>query len=68
VSSWSLVRDAIPSLALQGERGLHRPLLYGWAREVAALAVWAAAPLRRHVSWRGHRVRVGAGTMLFAER
>jgi len=63
-----LVRDAIPSLALQGERGLHRPLLYGWAREVAALAVWAAAPLRRHVSWRGHRVRVGAGTMLFAER
>jgi ceramide glucosyltransferase len=62
------VRDVLSSLALQGTRELHRPLLFGWLREVVALGVWAAAPLRRHVCWRGHRVRVGAGTLLFAER
>jgi ceramide glucosyltransferase len=62
------VRDVIPSLALQGGRELHRPLLFGWLRELVALSVWAAAPWCRHVSWRGHRVRVGAGTLLFAER
>jgi len=62
------VRDVLSSVALKGARELHRPLLYGWFREAVALGVWAAAPLRRHVSWRGNRVRVGAGTMLFSKR
>jgi ceramide glucosyltransferase len=62
------VRDVVPSIALKGGRELHRPLLFGWARELVALAMWAVAPLHRHVSWRGNRVRVGAGTLLFAER
>ena len=53
------VRDVVASVALRGLRELHRPMLYGWLREVVVLAVWAAAPLKRHVSWRGHRVRVG---------
>ncbi len=61
------VRDVVASLALRGVRELHRPMLYGWLREVVVLAVWAAAPLKRHVSWRGHRVRVGAGTLLYVE-
>jgi ceramide glucosyltransferase len=62
------VRDVLASLALGGMRGIARPMLFGWAREVVALAVWTAAPTKRHVSWRGHRVRVGAGTMLFSAR
>lgn len=61
------VRDVVASVALRGLRELHRPMLYGWLREVVVLAVWAAAPLKRHVSWRGHRVRVGAGTFLYVE-
>ncbi len=61
------VRDVVASLALKGARELHRPMLFGWLREAVVLAVWAAAPLKRHVSWRGHRVRVGAGTFLYAE-
>jgi ceramide glucosyltransferase len=61
------VRDVVASVALRGARELRRPMLYGWLREVVVLAVWAAAPLKRHVSWRGHRVRVGAGTFLYAE-
>lgn len=61
------VRDVLASLALKGTRELYRPLVYGWPREAVVLAVWAAALLKRHVSWRGHRVRVGAGTLLYVE-
>ncbi len=30
------------------------------------LAVWALAPLRRSVSWRGRTYRISAGTRLYA--
>ena len=61
------VRDVLASLVLRGPAELWRPLLFGWGRELVALAVWAAALFKRHVTWRGHRVRVGAGTMLYRE-
>ncbi len=53
---------------LRGARSLHVPLLLGPVRDLMSLCVWAVTPLKRHVSWRGHRVRVGAGTLLFATR
>jgi hypothetical protein len=31
------------------------------------MLVWLASPFVRHVSWRGHKVRVSAGTRLYAE-
>ena len=43
----------------------------GKAERLADLAVelgWERAPFKRHVTWRGHRVRLGAGTLLFAVR
>ena len=67
---WALamwvVRDAVGWWLLRGLRGIHLPLLLGPARDLLSLLVWVATPLKRHVSWRGHRVRVGAGTLLFA--
>ena len=70
---WALVwcasllalRDAGQWVALRGPRRAWIPLLLSPLREVCSLAVWLRAPLRRHVAWRGHRVRVGAGTLLF---
>lgn len=62
-----VVRDALPWAALKGLRGIHKPLSLSLVREVFALAIWAATPFKRHASWRGHKVRVGAGTMMFHE-
>lgn len=63
-----LLRDAVGWWLLRGKRAIHLPLLLGPARDLMSLAVWFATPLKRHVSWRGNRVRVGAGTLLYAAR
>jgi ceramide glucosyltransferase len=76
MGSWALawmtgllvLRDASAWMLMKGARGLHKPLLLSFVREVAALVIWGCAPFKRHASWRGHRVRVGAGTVLFVER
>ncbi|MBI5513757.1 MAG: glycosyltransferase [Deltaproteobacteria bacterium] len=62
------LRDVVASVSLRGARELHRPMVYGWLRDAVVLVVWALAFFRKHISWRGHRVRMGAGTLLFAER
>lgn len=52
-------------------RGLHRlwiPLFLSPLREVLMLIVWLRAPLKRHISWRGHRVRLGMGTFTFVAK
>jgi len=61
-----LVRDLGGWVALRGWRRAWIPVLLSPLREVAMLLVWLLAPLGRHVTWRGHRVRLGAGTLLFA--
>lgn len=61
------VRDVVPWIALKGLRGAHKPLALTLVREMFALAIWIATPFKKHASWRGNRVRVGAGTMLFQE-
>lgn len=62
-----LARDVGGWWVLRGRGGMGWPLVLGPLRELCMLAVWLWAPLKRHVSWRGHRVRVGAGTMLFSD-
>jgi len=62
-----LVRAVGGWLLLRGRRGVFWPVLLGPVRELLMIGVWLWAPLKRHVSWRGHRVRVGAGTMLFSD-
>ncbi len=60
-----LLRDVGQWVLLRGARRAYLPLVLGPLREVAMLVVWVAAPLKRHVTWRGTRVRLGAGTLLF---
>lgn len=62
-----LVRDVGGWLLLRGRKRLHVPLFWSVLRDVVMLAVWVATPFKRHVSWRGNRVRVCAGTALVAE-
>jgi len=62
-----VVRDVGGWVALRGWRRAWLPLLLSPVREVAMLAAWALAPFKRHVTWRGHRVRLGAGTLLFEQ-
>jgi hypothetical protein len=59
------LRDVGGWVVLRGPRGAWIPALLAPARELCVLAVWLRAPLKRHVRWRGSRVRVGAGTLLY---
>jgi len=43
-------------------------LLLGPVRELAAPVAWLLGLLKRHVTWRGQRLRLSAGTLLYAER
>ncbi len=64
----TLVRDGVQWLTLRGPQGLLRALPLFPLRDAVVLAAWATAFFRRHVVWRGNRVRVSAGTRLYAER
>lgn len=69
--AWSLgvlwIRDVGGWLLLRGSRRAWIPLFCSPLREASMLAVWVAATFKQHIAWRGHRVRVGAGTIAFAE-
>jgi ceramide glucosyltransferase len=62
-----LLRDAGGWWLLRGAKRLWLPVLLGVPRDFFALAIWAIAPLKHHVSWRGRRFRLGAGTLLYSE-
>lgn len=61
----TLLRDAAQWVALRGPAGLARALPLFAIRDALVLAAWAVTFFRRHVVWRGHRVRVSAGTRLY---
>jgi ceramide glucosyltransferase len=63
-----LLRDTGGWLLLRGSRCVVAPLVLAPLRDALMLVAWAATPFKRHVSWRGHRVRLGTGTLLFEER
>lgn len=68
--TWTLallaLRDVGGWVALRGWHRAWLPALLSPVRELAMLVVWFRAPLKRHVIWRGHKVRLGAGTLVFA--
>lgn len=70
--TWTLallaLRDVGGWVALRGFRNAWLPALLSPLRELFMLFVWARAPLKRHVTWRGHKVRLGAGTLVFVPR
>jgi ceramide glucosyltransferase len=66
-SALLLVRDLGGWLVLRGTTRAFLPVLLAPLRELLALAVWLAAPLKRHVAWRGKRFRMGAGTLLYLD-
>lgn len=64
VAGLALLRDVAGYLTLNGARGVLRVPLGTLAREVSFLAIFLTTPLKRHVAWRGHRMRLGPKTIL----
>jgi ceramide glucosyltransferase len=69
---WALsvgaLRDSVQWCWLRGPAGLLQALPLAPLRELLLGLAWSLAPWQRHVSWRGNRVRLSAGTRLYAER
>jgi ceramide glucosyltransferase len=67
---WSLtllaLRDVGGWIALRGFTRAWVPVLLAPLRELCMLGVWLRAPFKRHLVWRGNRVRLGAGTLAYA--
>jgi ceramide glucosyltransferase len=61
------IRDLGGWVVLRGWQRAWIPVLLGPVRELAAPIVWLAGALKRHVTWRGQRLRLSAGTLLYAE-
>jgi len=63
----TVARDGLSWWRLRGGRGLVPALLVSPLRDLLMGLAHLATPFCRHVSWRGRRVRVSAGTRLYAE-
>lgn len=63
----TVLRDGIQWTLLRGRAGRNEALPLGIFKDLLMLIVWVWAPFRRHVCWRGNRLRVSAGTRLYAE-
>ncbi len=61
-------RDLGGWLLLRGFRRAWLPILLGPVREIAFPAIWSIGLFKRHVRWQGRRLRLSAGTLLYAER
>jgi ceramide glucosyltransferase len=59
------VRDGGQWALLRGRRRVLLAIVLGPARDLVMLGTWLATPFVKHVSWRGHRVRLGTGTRAF---
>ncbi len=62
------IRDLGGWVLLRGWGRAWIPVLLGPVRELAAPFAWLLGALKRHVLWRGQRLRLSAGTLLYAER
>ena len=60
-----LIRDVGGWLRLRGVSRIYVPLLVAPLRELLALSIWVVTPFVKNLAWRGHRVRLGAGTRAF---
>lgn len=61
------LRDLGGWVLLRGWGRAWLPILLGPLRELTAPAAWLIGLLKRHVSWQGRRLRLSAGTLLYAE-
>jgi ceramide glucosyltransferase len=61
----TLLRDGVQTARLRGTGRLAYALPLGMLKDLLMLLAWAMAPFVRHISWRGNRVRVSAGTRLY---
>ena len=61
------VRDLGGWVHLRGWGRAWIPILLGPLRELAAPSAWLIGAFKRHVSWRGQRLRLSSGTLLYAE-
>lgn len=61
------VRDLGGWVQLRGWDRAWLPVALGPVRELAAPFAWLLGMFKRHVSWRGQRLRLSAGTLLYAE-
>jgi hypothetical protein len=66
LAAWAL-RDVGGHLLLRGLRRAWVPIVLAPISDLLMLGVWAFAPIKQHVSWRGTRLRLGAGTLLYRE-
>lgn len=64
----ALVRDIGGWLILRGYRRAWIPILVLPFKEVISLAAWLTAPFTRTITWRGQRLCLGAGTILYTAR
>ena len=62
------VRDLGGWVLLRGWDRAWIPVVLGPVRELAAPFAWLLGALKRHVTWRGQRLRLSSGTLLYAER
>jgi ceramide glucosyltransferase len=62
-----MVRDVGGWVTLRGFRNAWVPLALSPIREITAPVAWALGAFKRHVTWRGQRLRLSAGTLLYAE-
>jgi len=62
------VRDLGGWVLLRGWSRAWIPVLLGPLRELSAPSAWLIGAFKRHVNWRGQRLRLSAGTLLYAER
>lgn len=60
-----LARDLAAWNLLRGGRCVWAPLTLGILRELLMIAVWVVTPWKRHVRWRGHKMRLESGTLLY---
>lgn len=60
-----VTRDVVSWTLLRGPRELWAPLALGLLREAVMVAVWVVTPWKRHVRWRGHKMRLESGTLLY---
>ncbi len=75
LGAWSLawlvlvvsIRDVGGWLVLRGPARVWLPFVLAPARELCAPFAWALGAFKRHVSWRGQRLRISAGTLLYVE-
>jgi len=63
-----VIRDLGGWLLLRGVDHAWVPLVLSPLRELSMLFVWARALAKRHIVWRGNRVRLGSGTFLYEAR